>query len=79
MDSGTGVYVDSGKQPKGGYPKYYPWDGLLANNYVNLTEYETPTMSIPSDAIWHRIVDNYQEIPILKIITPAIKLSQMAK
>lgn len=71
LDSGNGVYVDSGKdygkKLKGGYPKYYPWDGPLANNYVSLTQYENPRMSIPSDAIWKKIVDHYHEIPIVKI------------
>ncbi len=67
-ESSNGVYQNPNKPRKNTYKLFNVWDGPdMLNNYDSLTEYETPTMTIPETVIWKKIVENYSKIPIVKI------------
>ena len=68
MDSGNGVYINTGKKVKTGYRMFNFWEGPdILNNFEELTEYEDPQMRIPSLALWKIIVENLEKVPIVKI------------
>jgi hypothetical protein len=62
VDSGNGVgHVDEKSAMKRNF------DDPEGEYYVKFPQYETPSMVIPAQALWKRIRENYQSIPVVRI------------
>ena len=67
-ESGNGVWTASPSDKKVKAYHHVNWDGPPdAENYTSMEMYTTPKMPIPVEAIWKKILENKERIPIVKI------------
>lgn len=73
-EQNNGVYIaPEVKKPKG-YYTYVDWDGHAPENignYSSLEQYATTQMPIPEKALWHKILEHYWKIPVVKVAQTA--------